>query len=162
MAYDCVRMSVNSDVSPTMNLFISQGFPIGMAILTVSHRPVIDGADQRAFFEGKQPNSNRDGFLYWMGDTLFGVKWRNFKMVLVMQRTLSDPALHLTTPHLINLDTDPKEREPYDYPHIHTWVGAHTARLLMEYQKSLGREPLIPVGAPLDYVPRQKASLSAA
>ena len=123
---------------------------------------MIDGVDQRAFFEGKRPNSNRDGFLYWMGDTLFGVKWRNFKMVLVMQRTLTDPALHLTTPHLINLDTDPKEREPYDYPHIHTWVGAHTARLLMEYQKSLGREPLIPVGAPLDYVPKQKPSLSAA
>ena len=81
---------------------------------------------------------------------------------LVQQKTLSDTALHLTTPHLINLDTDPKEREPYDYPYIHTWVGAHTARLLMEYQKSLGREPLIPVGAPLDYVPKQKPSLSAA
>jgi arylsulfatase len=89
---------------------------------------VIDGVDQRAFFEGKQSHSNRDGFLFWMGDTLYGVKWRNFKMVFVMQKTLSDPALHLTTPHLINLDTDPKEREPYDYPYIHTWVGAPTQR----------------------------------
>jgi len=129
--------------------------------LEVPKDRVIDGVDQRAFFEGKQPNSNREGFLYWMGDALYGVKWRNFKMVLVLQKTLSDPALHLTTPHLINLDTDPKEREPYDYPYIHTWVGAHTARLLIEYQKSLSREPLIPVGAPLDYVPKQKP-LSAA
>jgi hypothetical protein len=59
---------------------------------------------QRAFFEGKQTTSNREGFLYWMGAALFGVKWRNFKMVLILQKTLSDPALHLTTTHLINLE----------------------------------------------------------
>jgi arylsulfatase A-like enzyme len=117
---------------------------------------VIDGIGQRAFFEGKQKNSDREGFLYWMGDTLYGVKWRNFKMVMVLQKTLSDPALHLATPHLINLDTDPKERKPYEYPYIHSWVGEHTAKLLREYAGSLIREPLIPVGAPLDYVPRPK------
>jgi arylsulfatase A-like enzyme len=126
--------------------------------LEVPKDRVVDGVDQRTFFEGKQSTSNREGFLYWMGDTLFGVKWRNFKMVFVLQKTLSDPALHLTTPHLINLDTDPKEREPYNYPYIHTCVGEHTARLLMEYQKSLSRESLIPCGAPLDYVPKAKQS----
>jgi arylsulfatase len=126
--------------------------------LEVPKDRVIDGVDQRAFFEGKQAASNREGFLYWMGDTLYGVKWRNFKMVLVLQKTLSDPALHLTTPHLINLDTDPKEREPYDFPYIHTWVLAHTLRLVAEFQKSVGREPLIPVGAPLDHVPKKKTA----
>jgi hypothetical protein len=117
---------------------------------------VIDGVDQRAFFERKQAGSNREGFLYWMGDTLYGVKWRNFKMVLVEQKTLSDPALRLSTPHLINIDTDPKEREPYNYPYLHTWVLAHTGKLLQDYQESLKHEPLVPVGAPIDYVPKQK------
>jgi arylsulfatase len=116
---------------------------------------VIDGVDQRAFFEGKQKNSNREGFLYWMNDTLYGVKWRNFKMVLVLQKTLSDPALHLATPHLVNLDVDPKERKPYDYPYIHSWVIAHTGKLLQEFKESVIAEPLIPVGAPLDYVPKK-------
>ena len=129
---------------------------IGWAGLEIPKDRVIDGMDQRAFFEGKQKNSNRDGFLYWMGDTLYGVKWRNFKMVTVLQKTLADPALHLATPHLINLDTDPKERKPYDFPYIHTWVMEHTARLLREYGASVAREPLIPVGAPLDYVPKGK------
>jgi arylsulfatase len=77
-------------------------------------------------------------------------------MVLERQKTLSDPALHLTTPHIINLDVDPKELEPYNYPHLHTWTLAHIGKLLAEYQKSLGREPLIPAGAPLDYVPKRK------
>ena len=117
---------------------------------------VIDGKDQRAFFEGKQEESARDGFPYWMGPTLYGVKWRNFKMKLVNQKTLSDPAQHLATPHLINLIVDPKEREPFNYPHLHTWVLAHTGRIMREYQESVEREPLIPAGAPLDYVPKKK------
>jgi hypothetical protein len=77
-------------------------------------------------------------------------------MVLVEQETPTDPALQLSTPHLINLDTDPKEREPVDYPYVHTWVLAHIGRILFDYQESLKREPLIPIGAPLDYVPKTK------
>ena len=115
---------------------------------------IIDGVDQRAFFEGTQRTSNRDGFPYWLGAQLYGVKWRNFKLVMMKQKTLTDPALALPNPHLINLDTDPKEREPIDYPYLHTWVGAHVARILAAYQESLNREPLIPLGAPLDFVPR--------
>jgi hypothetical protein len=30
---------------------------------------------------------------------------------------------------------------------------AHFGRLIAEYQESIKREPLIPAGAPLDYVP---------
>ena len=116
---------------------------------------VIDGVDQRNFFEGKQVDSSRDGFPYWLGPELYGVKWRNFKLAMVQQKTLTDPALPLPNPHLINLDTDPKEREPVDYPYIHTWVGAHVATILAAYQESVKREPLIPAGAPLDFVPKK-------
>jgi arylsulfatase A-like enzyme len=116
---------------------------------------VIDGKDQRAFFEGKEKESTRDGFPYWMGPTLYGVKWRNFKLKMVDQKYLTDPALHLPTPHLINLVVDPKERNPANYPHLHTWVMAHVGRILREYGDSVQREPLIPAGAPLDYVPKK-------
>jgi arylsulfatase A-like enzyme len=119
---------------------------------------VIDGIDQRAFFEGKQEKSDRDGFLYWMGNVLYGVKWRNFKMVTVLQKTFSDPALSLATPHIINLDVDPKERKPYNFPYIHTWVLEHTLGLVREYGISVAREGLIPVGAPLDHVPGPRPS----
>ena len=123
--------------------------------LTVPDDRVIDGIDQRAFFEGKQDHSNRDGFPFWLGPTLYGVKWQNFKMVMVQQKTLTDPALHLPNPHLVNLDTDPKEREPLDYPYLHSWVGSHVGRLLQEFEDSVKREPLIPAGAPLDFVPHK-------
>ena len=124
--------------------------------LNVPKDRVIDGMDQRAFFEGKQGRSNRYGFPYWNGPELYGVKWQNFKMVLKLQKTLTDPALSLPNPHLINLDTDPKEREPINYPYLHTWVGAHVARILGDFDESVKREPLIPAGAPLDFVPKPK------
>ena len=117
---------------------------------------VIDGVDQRAFFEGSRSDSNRDGFPYWLGSELYGVKWRNFKLVFAQQKTLTDPALRLPNPHLINLDTDPKEREPIDYPYLHTWVGSHVARILGAFHGSVQREPLIPAGAPIDFIPSAK------
>ena len=62
---------------------------------------VIDGVDQRDFFEGKTAESARDGFPYWMGDTLYGVKWHNFKMVMYLQRSSLEPAQKLASPHIL-------------------------------------------------------------
>lgn len=117
---------------------------------------VIDGIDQRDFLEGKQDASARDGFPYWMADTLYGVKWRNFKMALYVQATLTDPALKLATPHVVNLTVDPAERKPIDLPYIHSWTAAHFGRIMKEFGASVRREPLIPPGAPLDHVPIRK------
>lgn len=116
------------------------------------HR-VIDGLDQRAFLQGETEVSARDGFPFWMGERMYGVKWRNFKVVTVLQRTLTEPAQALATPHIINLDVDPAEREPFNYPHIHSWVIAHASRIVAEFQDSVAREQPIPLGAPLDFVP---------
>ncbi len=114
---------------------------------------IIDGLDQRAFFEGDTGTSARDGFPFWMGSRMYGVKWKNFKVVTVLQRTLTEPALELATPHVINLDVDPKERKPFNFPHIHSWVVAHAAKIVADFQASTKKEQLIPVGAPLDFMP---------
>ena len=127
---------------------------IGWAGANLPNDRVIDGLDQRQFFEGKTKKSARDGFPYWMGETMYGVKWHQFKMVMVLQRTLADPALKLATPHIVNLDVDPKERKAYNYPHVHSWVIAHTSKIIKDFQATVEKEPLIPLGAPLDYVPK--------
>jgi arylsulfatase A-like enzyme len=124
--------------------------------LAVPKDRVIDGVDQRAFLEGKESTSSREGFPFWLGSTLYGVKWRNFKLVLMKQRTLTDVALPLPNPHLINLDADPKEREPFDYPYLHSWVGGHVGKILNDFAVSVKREPLIPAGAPLDFIPYEQ------
>ncbi|HRW91205.1 MAG TPA: arylsulfatase [Flavobacteriales bacterium] len=114
---------------------------------------VIDGLDQRAFLEGRQPNSAREGFPYWMGETMYGVKWQNFKVVFVAKESFAAPEKKLATPWVINLDVDPKEEKPYNYPYLHTWTMAHVGRILNEFGTSVEKEPLIPAGAALDHVP---------
>src|SRR5262245_36806651 len=103
---------------------------------------VIDGLDQRAFFEGRQKGSAREGFPYWMGDTLYGVKWRNFKMVMYLQRSMLEPARKLATPHIVNLIVDPKERKAIDLPYMHSWTAVHFDKILKEFRDSVRREPL--------------------
>ena len=66
------------------------------------------------------------------------------------------PALPLGFPHIVNLMTDPKEREPFNQVYLHSWTMAHFGRMLKEFQASVQREPLIPAGAPLDYTPKAK------
>jgi hypothetical protein len=47
---------------------------------------------------------------------MYGAKWHDFKLVLTIQKYLTDPALRLATPHLINLITDPEQREAIPLP----------------------------------------------
>ncbi|MFN8517809.1 MAG: hypothetical protein U0667_00150 [Chloroflexota bacterium] len=113
----------------------------------------IDGLDQLPWLTGREPASLREGYPYWMGPELYGVKWRDFKLVLVSQVHLTDAPARLSTPRVINLLADPHEREPIDLPHLHSWTATHFNRLLAEFHASTQREPPIPAGAPLDHVP---------
>jgi arylsulfatase len=115
---------------------------------------VIDGLDQLDWLGGKAEASAREGYVYWMGPEIYGVKWRNFKLVLVAQMHMQDAAAKLPTPRLINLTTDPQEREAVPLPHLHTWVASHVMRLIGGFQASANKEPPIPMGAPLDHVPK--------
>jgi arylsulfatase A-like enzyme len=115
----------------------------------------IDGRDQRAFLEGRDQHSAREGFLFFNGSTLYGIKWRDFKLVLVEQRYLDSPALTLSTPRIVNVLIDPKERETYDEPWLHTWTLHHFAREVLRFATSIARQPDVPTGAPLGFIPGQ-------
>jgi arylsulfatase len=114
---------------------------------------VIDGVDQLDWLSGDSETSSREGYIYWMGPQMYGVKWHNFKLVLVAQMHMQDTAAKLATPRLINLAIDPQEREAVALPHLHTWVAAHFNRLIAEFEASVKREAPIPTGAPLDHIP---------
>lgn len=115
---------------------------------------VIDGMNQLEWLSGREPASRRDGYIYWMGPEMYGVKWRNFKLALVVQKFSTDPVGKLSSPRIINLIADPQEREPLNVPHLHSWTVAHFNRILAEFRASVQREPLVPAGASLDFVPK--------
>jgi arylsulfatase A-like enzyme len=118
---------------------------------------VIDGVDQLDWLSGKADASPREGYLYWMGPELYGVKWRNFKLVLVAQMHMQDAAQKLPIPRLINLTIDPQEREPVALPYLHSWVAPHVNRLIGAFRASTKQEPPVPMGAPLEHVPKPPA-----
>ena len=113
----------------------------------------IDGVDQLAWLSGRQQSSAREGYVYWMGTEMYGVKWRNFKLKLVDQKYSTDPPSRLSSPRIINLITDPQEREPFNVQYLHSWTATHFNRLLEEFQASVARERPIAAGAPLDFIP---------
>jgi arylsulfatase len=86
---------------------------------------IIDGIDQLDWLTGATEASRRDGFIFWMGPEMYGAKWRNFKLALVQQKYSTDPVGKLSSPRIINLITDPQEREPFNAQHLHTWTVAH-------------------------------------
>ena len=126
---------------------------LGAAGIDVPDDRVIDGVDQLDWLRGRSEASAREGYLYWMGPELYGVKWRNFKLVQIEQKHMTDAPHRLATRRLINLTVDPHEREPFNYPHLHSWAAVHFNRLLTGFQRSVAEEPLIPMGAALDHVP---------
>ena len=138
-------------------MHVTDWFPtlLTMAGLDAPAEREIDGQDQSLFLFGQQEESNREGFIFWNGERMYGVKWHNFKLALIQQKYFTDPALPLGFPHIINLVTDPKEREPYHPVYYHTWTMAHFSRIIKDFQDSIKREQPIPAGAPLDFVPKR-------
>jgi arylsulfatase len=114
---------------------------------------IIDGVNQLDWLTGASEQSAREGYLYWMGPELYSARWRNFKMIIVGQRHMFDAPMRYARPRLVNLVTDPREREPIALPYLHTWASTHLRGLVRRFQLSVRQEPLIPLGAPLDHVP---------
>lgn len=112
---------------------------------------IIDGVDQTAFFLGKQEKSNREGFPCYVGDTLYAVKWRNWKAHFVWQEYMYDAPQRLPNPRLHNLIEDPRERN--NIAPMSTWVYHPIYKIADDFQASLKRELPIAPGTPDPYVP---------
>lgn len=111
----------------------------------------IDSVDQLDFFTGRQSQSNRDGFPFYIKTELRAVKWRNWKMHLILEREPNDGPVHLETAYVFNLLQDPKEET--DVGTEHSWVRAPLRRVIRDFEQSLRAYPPIPPGAPDDYDP---------
>ncbi len=130
-----------------------------LAGLTGSEVPqdrIIDGVDQGEFLRGKTDKSEREGFVVYVGNDIFGVKWRNWK---IMSKEIGsgygDPVRSYTVPLFYNLLTDQKEEHPSD-PRVteNLWVRYPAFELLGKHLKSLQQEPPIRPGTPDPYEPK--------
>ena len=103
-----------------------------------------DSIDQSDFFLGRTEKSAREGFPIWCADRLQAVKWRNWKLHFYRQDTMFDPPVRNPVPSVHNLHTDPREEKPS----TDSWVVGPVLKIVNEFEESVKRHPLIPMGAP--------------
>jgi arylsulfatase len=111
----------------------------------------IDGIDVSDFLLRKTRKSGRDGFVVYMGNDVFGVKWRNWKIHFKEQDAWNTILRTYTMPRVYNLMNDPQEHDNVLFPH--TWVLKAGLPQLEEHIASLKKHPPIPTGTPDPYEP---------
>ena len=112
---------------------------------------VIDGVDQTDFLLGNQAESNREGVIVYMGDNIFGVKWRNWKIHFTELETIYSATKAYPFLKVYNLLTDPGETDSRLIPD--SWVAKAGLVQLAEHVASLREYPPIATGTLDPYRP---------
>ena len=112
---------------------------------------VIDGVDQTDFLVGDQEKSNREGVIVYMGNDVWGVKWRNWKVHLTEQNNIVTQTMNYGMPRIYNLYKDPGETQNVLFPE--TWVPKAALGQLGAHAVSLRQEAPIRAGTPDPYEP---------
>jgi arylsulfatase len=140
--------SVSNEIIHVVDLLPTLGRIAGYEVPTDR---IVDGVDQLDFFLGKQEKSNREGFIVYNNDDIYGYKWRNWKMHLIELENMNSKPTTLNVPRVYNLITDPKEE--YNMSAEVTWVLPVIFKKIVEFQKTLVAEPPIQLGTPDPYEP---------
>lgn len=112
----------------------------------------IDGVDVAEFFRGNRAGSGRESFPVFVGNELYALKWRNWKVHFIWQESKYSPKQVLSTiPKLVNLIQDPREERQAAEP-FNTWTQ-FLLGVVLRFQASVKQFPNVPVGAPDNYQP---------
>lgn len=139
---------VSDEIVHAMDLFPTLANIVGGEI---PDDRVMDGIDMSAFLRGETPDSGREGFVVYMGNDVFGVKWNDWKVHFNEQTGWNGVLRKYTMPRVYNLISDPFERDNVLFPH--TWVLKAALPQLEEHAKSLKVFPPVPTGASDPYEP---------
>jgi arylsulfatase len=139
---------VSDEIVHAMDLFPTLA---GIAGGKVPSDRVVDGIDMTEFFLGSTRESGREGFIVYMGNDVFGVKWRDWKLHFKEQTGWNGVLREYTMPRLYNLINDPQERDNVLFPH--TWVPKAALPQLQEHVVSLKKYPPIQAGQKDPYKP---------
>ncbi len=110
--------------------------------------------DQSDFLLGKQEKSNREGVIVYMGNDIWGVKWRNWKVNFKEQDNIVTETHSYGMPRVYNLLKDAGETQNVLFPE--TWVPKAALGQLGAHVVSLRANPPIKPGTPDPYTPPKK------
>ena len=119
------------DLFPTIASFVGAELPDDR---------VIDGVDQSDFLRGNTEKSSRDSMVIYIGNELFGAKWRNWKLLL---KELDDDGYgikNMAYPSVYNLIVDPKEEVPELNYLNDTWVDFPLYQVVEDHEESIAND----------------------
>jgi len=120
------------DVFPTLASFIGVDIPKDR---------IIDGVDQSDFLMGKTNKSARDSMVIYIGNELFGAKWRNWKILIKEMDEDGYGIKNMAYPSVYNLIVDPKEEVPELNYLNDTWVDFPLYQVLEDHEVSIDEDP---------------------
>ena len=132
---------VSNEIVHQVDLFVTLAKWVGGDI---PNDRTLDGVDQSGFMMGKSEKSARESIVIYIGNDLFGVKWRNWKMLL---KEIDDRSYAVSTyayPTFYNLLVDPKEDHPERNYIADSWVDYPLYQVLEDFQESLENDPGTP------------------
>ncbi len=117
-------------------------FPTISSILGVTLRKdrIYDGADQSDFLFGNTEKSARESVVIYIGNTLFGVKWRHWKLLLREMDETTYAIREMAYPSVYNLLVDPKEEVPELNYLNDTWVDFPLYKVVEDHLTSLEKD----------------------
>ena len=147
---------VTNEIIHEVDFFPTLAAAIGADI--VPHDRAIDGVDQLAFLEGRQPKSNRDSVIIYTGTNAAqprAVKWHDWKLYYAFQNEPGAPAA-LTGPlmRLFNLLSDPREES--DIKDANPWAESVMNKIVADFIATTVTYPNVPPNAPDPYTPPKK------
>jgi arylsulfatase len=141
-----IKPSKSNEMVSIHDFYTTLGSIIGAKIPTDR---AVDGVDQTDFFLGKQPNSNRESVMTFLGDEIVAVRWRHFRIYTKQFiETEGSPAMtgifgaRTETnlyPLVFNLYKDP--RELHNILADNAWVLGPYFKIIGAYKKSLVDDP---------------------
>ena len=138
---------VSNEIVHEVDIFPTVAAAVGADIVPKDR--AIDGVNQLPFFEGKQPHSNRESALFFTGNAIRAVKWRDWKFHYAFQPYPRQQELPLM--QLFNLRSDPKEES--DIKDANPWAIGVFDRIVTDFWATTARYPNVPVGAADPYTP---------
>ncbi len=132
---------VSNDIVHQIDVFTTLANFVGSEI---PQDRTLDGVDQSAFLMGESKKSARESVIIYIGNELFGVKWRNWKMLI---KELDEDSYAIRTmayPSIYNLLIDPKEEVPELFYLDDTWVDAPLWQVIEDHEASIEEDPGTP------------------
>ena len=110
---------------------------------------VMDTIDVSNFLTGQKPESGRESVVVYVGKDIYGVKWRNWKMMnKELDTGFGQSVKVFPVPAFYNLFLDPREEYPVLNAPPNFWVRYPASEVLLQHLATLKKEPPIKPGTP--------------